>query len=159
MERDALEERLDVAGATLLTDELPDCVFTLRLELELEPVTLRLELELEPATLRFELELEPATLRLELELVAPTLRLELELEPVTLRLVEEAETLRFEDELDTVLSGVELTDLEATVPPVLTLRLTLDDDRRAVVERLRFLSQPPPLPCIGLKLSTLLFIT
>ena len=64
-ERVALE-RLLVAGATLLTEEvLPDCVDTLRVELL--PATLRLELL--PATLR--LVDEPATLRLEVE-ASPT---------------------------------------------------------------------------------------
>ena len=67
-------ERLDVAGVTLLTDELLDCCETLRVELEL----------LLPATLR--LELLPATLRLELL-------------PATLRLVEEPATLRLSVEL------------------------------------------------------------
>ena len=75
-ERVALE-RLLVAGATLLTDEvLPDCVDTLRVELL--PATLRLELL--PATLR--LELLPATLRLVDE--PATLRLEVEASPTDL---------------------------------------------------------------------------
>lgn len=142
VERDALEERLDVAGATLLTDELPDCVLTLRLELELVDPTLRLELELEPATLRLELELLLPTLRLLLELVAPTLRLLLELEAPTLRLLLEAATLRLGD----VEAAEPLTDLDATPDAVVTVRLALEPDIaiRSVVERLRFLSQPPP---------------
>ena len=75
-ERVALE-RLLVAGATLLTEEvLPDCVDTLRVELL--PATLRLELL--PATLR--LELLPATLRLVDE--PATLRLEVEASPTDL---------------------------------------------------------------------------
>ena len=57
-ERVALE-RLLVAGATLLTDEvLPDCVDTLRVELL--PATLRLVDE--PATLRLEVEASPTDL-------------------------------------------------------------------------------------------------
>ena len=64
-------ERLDVAGATLLTEDvllLDCCDDTLRVELEL--LTLRVELELE-LTLR--LELLPETLRDTLELL-PVLR-------------------------------------------------------------------------------------
>ena len=57
-ERVALE-RLLVAGATLLTEEvLPDCVDTLRVELL--PATLRLVDE--PATLRLEVEASPTDL-------------------------------------------------------------------------------------------------
>jgi hypothetical protein len=128
-------ERLDVAGVTLLTDELLDCCETLRVELELpEPATLRLELL--PATLR--LELDPATLRLELD-------------PATLRLAEDPATLRLSVE-------VLFTDLDAVV--VLTLRLELEPnaaERLAVVLRLRFLSHPPSLILrLGLKVSALL---
>lgn len=128
-------ERLDVAGVTLLTDELLDCCETLRVELELpEPATLRLELL--PATLR--LELLPATLRLELD-------------PATLRLAEDPATLRLSVE-------VLFTDLDAVV--VLTLRLELEPnaaERLAVVLRLRFLSHPPSLILrLGLKVSALL---
>ena len=114
-------ERLDVAGVTLLTDELLDCCETLRVELELLlPATLRLELLL-PATLR--LELLPATLRLELL-------------PATLRLVEEPATLRLSVELPE-------TDLDAT-PDVVTVRLALEPNAgRLLVLRLRFLSHPP----------------
>ena len=113
-------ERLDVAGVTLLTDELLDCCETLRVELELLlPATLRLELL--PATLR--LELLPATLRLELL-------------PATLRLVEEPATLRLSVELPE-------TDLDAT-PDVVTVRLALEPNAgRLLVLRLRFLSHPP----------------
>lgn len=137
-------ERLDVAGVTLLTDELLDCCETLRVELELpEPATLRLELL--PATLR--LELLPATLRLELD--PATLRLELL--PATLRLAEDPATLRLSVE-------VLFTDLDAVV--VLTLRLELEPnaaERLAVVLRLRFLSHPPSLILrLGLKVSALL---
>ena len=74
-------ERLDVAGATLLTEDvllLDCCDDTLRVELEL--LTLRVELELE-LTLR--LELLPETLRDTLELL-PVLREELALELVLL---------------------------------------------------------------------------
>ena len=122
-------ERLDVAGVTLLTDELLDCCETLRVELELLlPATLRLELL--PATLR--LELLPATLRL--ELLPATLRLELL--PATLRLVEEPATLRLSVELPE-------TDLDAT-PDVVTVRLALEPNAgRLLVLRLRFLSHPP----------------
>lgn len=85
-EREELE-RLDVAGATLLTDdeeeELLFCCDTLRVEVL--PDTLRVELE--PDTLR--VELDPATLRLELL-------------PDTLRLDEEAATLRLDDEPSTL---------------------------------------------------------
>lgn len=127
-------ERLDVAGVTLLTDELMDCCETLRVELELLPATLRLELL--PATLR--LELDPATLRLEFD-------------PATLRLAEDPATLRLSVE-------VLFTDLDAVV--VLTLRLELEPnaaERLAVVLRLRFLSHPPSLILrLGLKVSALL---
>lgn len=125
-------ERLDVAGATLLTEDeellLPDCD-TLRVELE--PDTLRLELE--PATLR--LELEPDTLRLELEEEADTLRLD-----------EDAATLRLDEEPDTALSGLEFTDLEATLL-LLTVRLALEPNAAVRLDTLplRFLSHPPLL--------------
>ena len=110
-------ERLDVAGATLLTDELLDCCETLRVELE-------------PATLR--LELDPETLRLELLLL--TLRLALLL--LTLRLELEPDTLRF-DELPE-------TDLDAMPDAVVTERLALEPDTvRLAVLRLRFRSHPP----------------
>ena len=126
-------ERLDVAGATLRTDdEFPLCCETLRVELEVL-LLLTLRLELEPATLR--LELEPATLRLELE--PATLRLELL--PATLRLAEEPDTLR-------PLVEVPDTDLDATPDVVLTVRLALVPNAgRLVVLRLRFLSHPPLL--------------
>lgn len=77
-------ERLDVAGATLLTDELLFCCETLRVELEVLPL-LTLRLELEPATLR--LELEPATLRFVEE-------------PDTLRLSVEALVTDLEDKVE-----------------------------------------------------------
>ena len=115
----AWAERLDVAGVTLLTAcELLDCD-TLRVELL--PLTLRLEDE-------------PDTLRLELLLL--TLRLELLLL-----------TLRFEAELETLRFSLEFTALDATAPPGrLTLRLLLEPEIPLLaVERLRFLSQPPPL--------------
>ena len=157
-------ERLEVAGATLLTDELLDCELTLRLELELVVPTLRLELlVLEPATLRLLLELVVPTLRLELlpatlrlELLVPelaTLRLLLEFEAPTLRLELEDATLRLGDD-----AAVLLTDLDATEPEaVLTVRLALEPDIAIrSVERLRFLSHPPPFILrLGLKLSTL----
>ena len=121
-ERVALE-RLLVAGATLLTEEvLPDCVDTLRLELL--PATLRLELL--PATLR--LELLPATLRLELL-------------PATLRLVDEPATLRLEVEASP-------TDLDAMPDEAgVTVRLALvpNEAVRLVVLRLRLRSHPPLL--------------
>ena len=68
-EREALE-RLEVAGATLLTDDelLPDCD-TLRLELEVVLLTLRLELELPLLTLR--LDDVPDTLRPDAEPEVP----------------------------------------------------------------------------------------
>ena len=124
-------ERLDVAGATLLTDEpLLDCCDTLRVELLPEVDTLRVELLPELATLR--LELEPAeTLRLELE-PAETLRLSLE---------------------------VLAADLEAMLEVRVTLRLELEPneaERLAVELRLRFLSQPPPFILrLGLYSTTL----
>lgn len=126
-------ERLDVAGATLLTDDedvLPFCVETLRLELL--PATLRLELD--PATLR--LELDPATLRLELL-------------PATLRLVEEPDTVR--------LSELPATDLDDTPDAVVTVRLALEPNAgRLAVLRLRFLSHPPLFILrLGLYVSTL----
>ena len=121
-ERVALE-RLLVAGATLLTEEvLPDCVDTLRVELL--PATLRLELL--PATLR--LELLPATLRLELL-------------PATLRLVDEPATLRLEVEASP-------TDLDAMPDEAgVTVRLALvpNEAVRLVVLRLRLRSHPPLL--------------
>ena len=126
-------ERLDVAGATLLTDEedvLPFCCETLRVELEVVLPVLTLRVELLPATLR--LELDPATLRL--ELLPATLRLELE--PATLRLAEVPDTLRP--------SELPETDLDATPEVVLTVRLALEPNAgRLVVLRLRFLSHPP----------------
>ena len=130
-ERVALE-RLLVAGATLLTEEvLPDCVDTLRVELL--PATLRVELL--PATLR--LELLPATLRL--ELLPATLRLELL--PATLRLVDEPATLRLEVEASP-------TDLDAIPDEAgVTVRLALvpNEAVRLVVLRLRLRSHPPLL--------------
>ena len=126
-------ERLDVAGATLLTDEedvLPFCCETLRVELEVVLLVLTLRVELLPATLR--LELDPATLRL--ELLPATLRLELE--PATLRLAEVPDTLRP--------SELPETDLDATPEVVLTVRLALEPNAgRLDVLRLRFLSHPP----------------
>ena len=153
-EREALE-RLEVAGATLLTDDelLPDCD-TLRLELELVLLTLRLELELPELTLRLELELLELTLRLELELLELTLRLELELPLLTLRLEDVPDTLRPDAEPE-----VPFTDLDATeFDDLLTLRLLLEPDiaTRSVVVRLRLRSQPPLLILrFPTKLSTL----
>ena len=120
-------ERLDVAGATLFTDELLDCCETLRFELLLE--TLRVELLPELATLR--LEVEPAeTLRLEVE---PAETLRLAVDPVALRPSFEAVP----------------ADLEAILLDVrVTLRLEFEPNeavRLAVVLRLRFLSHPPSL--------------
>lgn len=120
-------ERLDVAGATLLTDEedvLPFCCETLRVELEVVLPVLTLRVELLPATLR--LELDPATLRLELL-------------PATLRLADEPATVRPSVELP-------FTDLDATPEVVLTERLALEPNAERLVElRLRFLSHPPLL--------------
>ena len=134
----AWAERLDVAGVTLLTAcELLDCD-TLRVELL--PDTLRLEDE--PDTLRLELLL----LTLRLELLLPVLRLDEE--AATLRLELLLLTLRFADEPDTPRLSPEFTALEATAPPGrLTLRLLLEPEipLLTAVERLRFLSQPPPL--------------
>lgn len=115
-------DRLDVAGATLRTDdEFPLCCETLRVELEVLLPVLTLRLELDPATLR--LELDPATLRLELL-------------PATLRLAEVPATLRP--------SELPETDLDATPEVVLTVRLALEPNAgRLVVLRLRFLSHPP----------------
>ena len=115
-------ERLDVAGATLRTDdEFPLCCETLRVELEVLLPVLTLRLELDPATLR--LELDPAMLRLELL-------------PATLRLAEVPATLRP--------SELPETDLDATPEVVLTVRLALEPNAgRLVVLRLRFLSHPP----------------
>lgn len=89
-----------------------------------------LRVELEPATLR--LELEPATLRLALV-------------PDTLRLEDEAATLRPDEEPDTALSGLELTDLDATELDVLTVRFALEPNAAVLPEtlRLRSLSHPP----------------
>ncbi len=154
-------ERLDVAGATLLTDELLFCCETLRVELEVLPL-LTLRLELEPATLRLELEpstlrleLEPATLRLELEpatlrLVLLLLTLRLELEPATLRFVEEPDTLRLSVE-------ALVTDLEDKVEAGVTVRLALvPNEAVRLVLPLRFLSHPPPFILrLGLNSSTL----
>lgn len=130
-------ERLDVAGATLLTDDedvLPFCVETLRVELEVVLLLLTLRLELLPATLR--LELDPATLRLELL-------------PATLRLVEEPDTVR--------LSELPATDLDDTPDAVVTVRLALEPNAgRLAVLRLRFLSHPPLFILrLGLYVSTL----
>lgn len=130
-------ERLDVAGATLLTDDedvLPFCVETLRVELEVVLLLLTLRLELLPATLR--LELDPATLRLELL-------------PATLRLVEEPDTVR--------LSELPATDLDDTPDAVVTVRLALEPNAgRLAVLRLRFLSHPPLFILrLGMYVSTL----
>ena len=110
-------ERLDVAGATLFTDELLDCCETLRVELLLE--TLRVELLPELATLR--LEVEPAD----------TLRLAVD--PVALRPSFEAVPA----DLEAILLDVRVT-LRLEFEPNEAVRL-------AVVLRLRFLSHPPSL--------------
>lgn len=136
----ACDERLDVAGATLLTaDELVPCD-TLRLELL--PLTLRLELL--PLTLR--LLLVPDALRLLLLLL-------------TLRLDEDAATLRLDDDPDMLLSWAALPDLASDA--VLTVRLLLDPNAaERDVLRLRFLSHPPPLTeRLGLYSATLPFDT
>ena len=146
--------RLDVAGATLLTEDvlLVDCCDdTLRVELEL--LTLRVELlEVLPDTLRLELlVLFPATLRVELLPELATLRLEVE--PAdTLRLeVEPADTLRLAVDPVALRPSFEAVpaDLEAILLDVrVTLRLEFEPNeavRLAVVLRLRFLSHPPSL--------------
>lgn len=116
-ERVALE-RLLVAGATLLTDEvLPDCVDTLRVELL--PATLRLELL--PATLR--LELLPATLRLVDE--PATLRLEVEASPTDLDAIpdEAGVTVRLALVPNEAVRLVVLRLRLRSHPPLLILRL------------------------------------
>ena len=116
-ERVALE-RLLVAGATLLTEEvLPDCVDTLRLELL--PATLRLELL--PATLR--LELLPATLRLVDE--PATLRLEVEASPTDLDAIpdEAGVTVRLALVPNAAVRLVVLRLRLRSHPPLLILRL------------------------------------
>ena len=131
-EREALD-RLDVAGATLLTaEEVFFCCDTLRVDELLLPATLRLDELLLPATLRLDELLLPATLRLD-ELLD------------TLRLLD--------DEL--------VTDLDATPDAVETVRLALEADTlRLAVLRLRFLSHPPLLILrLGVKVSTLLCTT
>ena len=131
-EREALD-RLDVAGATLLTaEEVLFCCDTLRVDELLLPATLRLDEVLLPATLRLDELLPPATLRLD-ELLD------------TLRLLDE--------EL--------VTDLDATPDAVETVRLALEADTlRLAVLRLRFLSHPPLLILrLGVKVSTLLCTT
>ncbi len=131
-EREALD-RLDVAGATLLTaEEVLFCCDTLRVDELLLPATLRLDELLLPATLRLDELLLPATLRLD-ELLD------------TLRLLDE--------EL--------VTDLDATPDAVETVRLALEADTlRLAVLRLRFLSHPPLLILrLGVKVSTLLCTT
>lgn len=131
-EREALD-RLDVAGATLLTaEEVLFCCDTLRVDELLLPATLRLDEVLLPATLRLDEVLLPATLRLD-ELLD------------TLRLLDE--------EL--------VTDLDATPDAVETVRLALEADTlRLAVLRLRFLSHPPLLILrLGVKVSTLLCTT
>jgi hypothetical protein len=131
-EREALD-RLDVAGATLLTaEEVFFCCDTLRVDELLLPATLRLDELLLPATLRLDELLLPATLRLD-ELLD------------TLRLLDE--------EL--------VTDLDATPDAVETVRLALEADTlRLAVLRLRFLSHPPLLILrLGVKVSTLLCTT
>ena len=149
-------ERLDVAGATLLTEDvllLDCCDDTLRVELEL--LTLRVELlEVLPDTLRLELlVLFPATLRL--EVLPATLRLEVL--PATLRLLLEPETLRLEVE------ELLATDLEATPDEAgVTVRLALvpNDAVRLVVLRLRLRSHPPLLMLrLGANLSARLVLT
>ena len=128
-------ERLDVAGATLLTEELPLDWFALREAVEL---TLRDEVA---DVLREAVEL---TLRDEVEL---TLRDEVEL---ALR-DEASDTLRVEAEL-TVLLGAEAVDELR-----LTVRLAVAAERD--VERLRFLSHPLLLILrLETKLLTLLSI-
>lgn len=142
-EREELE-RLEVAGATLLTDDepLPDCD-TLRVEPEVVLLLLTLRLEL-----------------LEVELL---LTLRVEDEPDTLRLaLEPLLTLRFEAEL-TLRPDTEpeapFTDLDAAeLPDMLTLRLLLEPDIaiRSVVVRLRLRSHPPPFILrFGVKPETL----
>jgi hypothetical protein len=131
-EREALD-RLDVAGATLLTaEEVLFCCDTLRVDELLLPATLRLDELLLPTTLRLDEVLLPATLRLD-ELLD------------TLRLLDE--------EL--------VTDLDATPDAVETVRLALEADTlRLAVLRLRFLSHPPLLILrLGVKVSTLLCTT
>ncbi len=116
-ERVALE-RLLVAGATLLTEEvLPDCVDTLRVELL--PATLRLELL--PATLR--LELLPATLRLVDE--PATLRLEVEASPTDLDAIpdEAGVTVRLALDPNEAVRLVVLRLRLRSHPPLLILRL------------------------------------
>ncbi len=116
-ERVALE-RLLVAGATLLTEEvLPDCVDTLRVELL--PATLRLELL--PATLR--LELLPATLRLVDE--PATLRLEVEASPTDLDAIpdEAGVTVRLALVPNEAVRLVVLRLRLRSHPPLLILRL------------------------------------
>ena len=133
-EREALD-RLDVAGATLLTaEEVLFCCDTLRVDELLLPATLRLDELLLPATLRLDELLLPATLRLDEVLL-----------PATLRLLDE--------EL--------VTDLDATPDAVETVRLALEADTlRLAVLRLRFLSHPPLLILrLGVKVSTLLCTT
>ena len=129
-------ERLDVAGATLLTELLPDWV-ALRDEVEL---ALRDEVEL---ALRDEVEL---TLRDEVELALRDV--------VEVALRDEAgDTSRVEAEL------ADLLDAEATVDELrLTVRLAVAAERE--VERLRFLSHPLLLILrLETKLSTLLLLT
>ena len=153
-EREALD-RLDVAGATLLTaEEVLFCCDTLRVDELLLPATLRLDELLLPATLRLDELLLPATLRLDELLLPATLRLDELLLPATLRLDELLDTLRLLDE--------ELvTDLDATPDAVETVRLALEADTlRLAVLRLRFLSHPPLLILrLGVKVSTLLCTT
>ena len=144
-EREALD-RLDVAGATLLTaEEVLFCCDTLRVDELLLPATLRLDELLLPATLRLDELLLPATLRLDEVLLPATLRLDEVLLPATLRLLDE--------EL--------VTDLDATPDAVETVRLALEADTlRLAVLRLRFLSHPPLLILrLGVKVSTLLCTT
>ena len=128
-ERVALE-RLVVAGATLLTEEVL---------LVLLPATLRLELL--PATLR--LELLPATLRLELL-------------PATLRLDDEPATLRLEVEA----SPTDLDAMPDEAGATLRLALVPNCELRLVVLRLRLRSHPPPLMLrLGTYRSTRLVLT
>jgi hypothetical protein len=120
------DERLDVAGATLLTDEEDEVELCDTLRLELLPDTLRLLLE--PVALR--LELLPDALRLELLLL-------------TLRVDEDAATLRLDDEPATLLCCAALPDLDTDA--ALTVRLLLDpNDAVRDVLALRLRSQPPP---------------
>ena len=101
-------ERLDVAGATLRTDELLDCCDTLRVELL--PDTLRLELL-------------PDTLRL--EAAVDTVRLSDELFTDLEAIPEEVVTERLELEPNDAVRSVVLRLRFLSQPPLLILRLGL----------------------------------